>query len=80
MARPKHTMLEYRNYELPPDFPILVLTGERWHISPVPGIDMSTSASRSAPFFTSSKQMKRTRTGRPESASLTWIRGFQSVS
>ena len=39
MARPKHTMLEYRNYELPPDFPILVLTGERWHISPVPGID-----------------------------------------
>ncbi len=37
MARPKHTVLEYRNYELPADFPILVLTGNQWHISPVPG-------------------------------------------
>ena len=37
MARPKRMILEYRNYELPPDFPILVLTGDRWHISPVPG-------------------------------------------
>lgn len=37
MARPKHTVLEFRNYELPADFPILVLTGDRWHISPVPG-------------------------------------------
>ena len=37
MARPKHTVLEYRNYELPADFPVLVLTGDRWHISPVPG-------------------------------------------
>ena len=37
MARPKHVVLEYRNYELPADFPILVLTGDRWHISPVPG-------------------------------------------
>ena len=37
MARPRRMILEYRNYELPPDFPILVLTGDRWHISPVPG-------------------------------------------
>lgn len=37
MARPKHTVLEYRNYELPADFPVLVLTGDRWHISSVPG-------------------------------------------
>ncbi len=37
MARPKRTVLEYRNYELPADFPILVLTGDRWRISPVPG-------------------------------------------
>ena len=37
MARPKHTVLEYRNYELPADFPALVLTGDRWHISPIPG-------------------------------------------
>ena len=37
MARPKHTVLEFRNYELPADFPVLVLTGDRWHISSVPG-------------------------------------------
>ena len=37
MARPKHTVLEYRNYELPVDFPALVLTGSQWHISPIPG-------------------------------------------
>ena len=37
MARPKRIVLEYRNYELPADFPILILTGDRWHISPVPG-------------------------------------------
>jgi len=37
MARPKRTVLEYRSYELPPAFPILVLTGDRWHISPIPG-------------------------------------------
>ena len=37
MARPRHTVLEYRNYELPADFPALALTGERWHISPIPG-------------------------------------------
>ena len=37
MARPRRTVLEYRNYELPPDFPVLLLTGDQWHISPVPG-------------------------------------------
>ena len=37
MARPQHTVLEYRSYELSPEFPLLVLTGDRWHISPVPG-------------------------------------------
>ena len=35
MARPKHKVLEYRNYELTADFHILVLTGDQWHISPV---------------------------------------------
>ena len=37
MARPKRTVLEYRSYELPSDFPVMVLTGDRWHISPIPG-------------------------------------------
>ena len=37
MGRPQHTVLEYRGYELPADFPIMVLTGDRWHISPIPG-------------------------------------------
>ena len=37
MGRPSHTVLEYRGYELPADFPIMVLTGDRWHISPIPG-------------------------------------------
>ncbi len=37
MARPKRTILEYRSYHLPAEFPLLVLTGDRWHISPVPG-------------------------------------------
>ncbi|MBR0388066.1 MAG: helix-turn-helix transcriptional regulator [Clostridia bacterium] len=37
MARPRHTVLEYRNYELPADFPVLVLTGDQWHISSIPG-------------------------------------------
>lgn len=37
MARPKRAVLEYRNYELPADFPILALTGDQWHISPIPG-------------------------------------------
>ena len=37
MARPRRTVLEYRSYELPADFPLMVLTGDRWHISPIPG-------------------------------------------
>ena len=37
MARPGRTVLEYRHYDLPADFPLLVLTGDKWHISPVPG-------------------------------------------
>jgi AraC-like DNA-binding protein len=37
MSRPRRTVLEYRNYELPADFPIRVLTGDQWHISPIPG-------------------------------------------
>ena len=37
MGRPRRTVLEYRNYELPADFPILALTGDHWHISSVPG-------------------------------------------
>ena len=35
MAKPKKTVIEYRNYELPMNFPILLLTGDRWHISDV---------------------------------------------
>ena len=37
MARPRRTVLEYRSYELPAQFPVMVLTGDRWHISPIPG-------------------------------------------
>ena len=36
MPRPKQTVLEYRSYELPADFPLFILTGDHWHISPVP--------------------------------------------
>ncbi len=36
MAKPKKTVIEYRNYELPINFPILLLSGDRWHISDVP--------------------------------------------
>jgi len=36
MARPKQPVIEYRSYELPAVFPLLVLTGDQWHISPVP--------------------------------------------
>ena len=35
MAKPKKTVIEYRNYELPMHFPVLLLTGDRWHISDV---------------------------------------------
>ena len=37
MGRPPRTVLEYRSYELPADFPVMVLTGDRWHISAIPG-------------------------------------------
>ncbi|MBR3740691.1 MAG: helix-turn-helix transcriptional regulator [Clostridia bacterium] len=36
MPRPKQAVLEYRSYDLPADFPLLMLSGEQWHISPVP--------------------------------------------
>lgn len=36
MPRPKQTVLEYRSYELPADFPLFILSGDQWHISPVP--------------------------------------------
>ncbi len=35
MSKPKKTVIEYRNYELPVNFPVLVLTGDRWYISDV---------------------------------------------
>ena len=35
MARTKVVISEYRNYELPPDFPLLILDGDNWRISPV---------------------------------------------
>ncbi|MCR5556361.1 MAG: AraC family transcriptional regulator [Butyrivibrio sp.] len=35
MAKPKKTVIEYRNYELPMNFPVLLLTGDRWHISDI---------------------------------------------
>lgn len=35
MSRPKHTIIEYRNYDLPAYFPILLLTGDVWRISDV---------------------------------------------
>lgn len=36
MGRAKRAVVEYRSYELPSDFPIMVLTGDKWHISHVP--------------------------------------------
>ncbi|MBR3016945.1 MAG: helix-turn-helix domain-containing protein [Clostridia bacterium] len=36
MSRPKQPVLEYRSYDLPADFPVLMLSGEHWRISPVP--------------------------------------------
>lgn len=35
MPRQKHTIIEYRSYELPAYFPVLLLTGDIWHISDV---------------------------------------------
>lgn len=36
MARSRKAVLEYRNYLLPADFPLLLLDGPEWHISPIP--------------------------------------------
>lgn len=36
MGRKSRTVVEYRSYALPVSFPILVLTGDRWHISDIP--------------------------------------------
>ena len=35
MSKQAKTIIEYRNYELPENFPILLLTGDRWHISDI---------------------------------------------
>ena len=35
MSRLSRTVIEYRSYELQPEFPILLLAGNRWHISDV---------------------------------------------
>ena len=36
MARPRSSIMEYRSYELPDDFPLRILSGDTWRISPVP--------------------------------------------
>ncbi len=36
MARKSRIVLEYRDYELPQHFPLIVLTGEKWCISDIP--------------------------------------------
>ena len=36
MARPRYAIMEYRSYELPSDYPLRVLSGEQWRLSPVP--------------------------------------------
>jgi len=36
MAKQKSTITEYRRYNLPTDFPVLLLTGSHWKISDVP--------------------------------------------
>ncbi|MGN0779651.1 MAG: helix-turn-helix domain-containing protein [Aristaeellaceae bacterium] len=36
MPRHPHMIMEYRAYDLPPHFPVLVLTGDEWRISDVP--------------------------------------------
>ena len=35
MSRRPREILEYRSHALPPEFPILVLTGDKWRISDV---------------------------------------------
>ncbi len=36
MAKQKNDIAEYRNYYLPSDFPVLLLSGEHWKISSIP--------------------------------------------
>jgi AraC-like DNA-binding protein len=36
MSRPRNAAIEYRNYNLPQNFPVILLTGEMWRISDVP--------------------------------------------
>lgn len=36
MARQKKGLIEFRDYQLPPRFPVLLLAGEQWRISDVP--------------------------------------------
>ena len=36
MSRTPRATIEYRNYDLPEYFPVLLLSGEQWHISDIP--------------------------------------------
>lgn len=36
MSKPRPTVMEYRNYYLPPAFPVLLLSGDNWKISSTP--------------------------------------------
>lgn len=36
MSRPKNVIIEQRSYELPPFFPVLLLSGDHWRISDIP--------------------------------------------
>ena len=36
MPKQKNSVMEYRNYYLPVDFPVLILSGEHWTISDIP--------------------------------------------
>lgn len=36
MSKPAKTIIEYRNYDLPEYFPVLLLCGEQWRISDIP--------------------------------------------
>ena len=40
MSRRPREALECRDYAMPPDFPIVALTGEDWYISDVPAKTM----------------------------------------
>lgn len=35
MPKPKKPVIEYRHYSLPIDFPVLLLSGDRWRISDI---------------------------------------------